>query len=215
VQLFGSRLLVERGDIVDVVIVPLDGVLDRHGARRDSLGNDRHCHPMSGSAQDATEETEAESGAPGPASSRTEWRKQMKMCVARVRFRDTASTWADDRGRGGCHTERPPAPFDSYPRQARIGSKASFKLFSQWPERRRQRTFPAAVERVFVTRSGNSRSKPASTAIGWKAVFRTRLSCGFQNIPFGLADVFGRTRKHVPVLNDLARIIEPCPHNRD
>jgi hypothetical protein len=41
-----------------------------------------------------------------------------------------------------------------------IGSNASFKLFQQWPEQPGQRSFPASVERIFLTEGGNSRPPP-------------------------------------------------------
>jgi hypothetical protein len=39
---------------------------------------------------------------------------------------------------------------------AENGSKGTFKLFSQWPEPRRQRMFPPSVEHVLMTQGGHS-----------------------------------------------------------
>jgi hypothetical protein len=57
---------------------------------------------------------------------------------------------------------------------AAFGSNASFKLFSQWLEQPRQRTFPASVERVFVTLSrhlGQCAERPVRIVAARRQVF--------------------------------------------
>jgi hypothetical protein len=42
-----------------------------------------------------------------------------------------------------------------------LGSNATFELFPQWPEQRRQRAFPAYVECVTMTLSGGRHLRAA------------------------------------------------------
>ncbi|MDI9847066.1 hypothetical protein QM467_03205 [Rhodoblastus sp. 17X3] len=80
--------------------------------------------------------------------------------------------WSDDRRTSFCApgalnsrqsgaTKAAPWSANSRVSDGNDQLKRGFKLFSQWPERRRQQTFPAAVERVFVTLSGLSQTLPA------------------------------------------------------
>jgi hypothetical protein len=52
---------------------------------------------------------------------------------------------------------------------AQNGSKATFQLFSQCPEQRRQRTFPASAERVFVTQGDRRSNSPGASIDRLKA----------------------------------------------
>jgi hypothetical protein len=72
---------------------------------------------------------------------------------------------------------------------------ASFKLFSQWPEHCRQRTFPASVQRLIMTRSGPSPTWPAMLRNGYFADIGDDAVSGLStNVDSPCANAIGREK---------------------